>query len=148
LLPILYAGLAHNKIAPDSVTTDAIVAADYRVPQTDHNMGLLRFSDALVDRLDSGELMGEDDPMVAEIRATTWVLNVDTLALRPDLQSHHLDGEKWFAGRLFDKPFEKLDEKKQRMRQRLEAFGQSSGFQEDGFMRRSGKAMAVASMRF
>lgn len=148
LLPILYAGLAHNKIAPGSVTMDPVCAADYRLPQTDHNIGLLRLSDDLVDRLDKEELMHQGDRAVMDMRAATWVINDLTLASRPDLQSYYLDGDKWFAGRLFDKPIDALDEKKQKIRKGLESISQNSGFDEPGFNRKASKPMAVYTMRF
>jgi hypothetical protein len=62
---------------------------------------------------------------------------------------HHLDGEKWFVGRLFDKPMDQLDEKKQRLRTLFEKIGQESGFSEKAFMRsKAGLSIAVPTMWF
>lgn len=148
LLPILFAGVAHHKAGPGSVTMDPFCAADYRVPQTDHNIGLVRFSDALVARLNAEEMMAENDRMVMDVRASSWVITAQTLSARPDIQAHHLDGEKWFAGRLFDKAPGDLDPKKLKIRTSLESIGHESGFYARGFMQRATKPMAVASMRF
>lgn len=148
LLPILFAGVAHHKIAPGSVTMEPFCAADYRVPQTDHNIGLLRLSDELVERLEAEALMPQSDPMVTDIRASSWVINDMILRQRPDLQSYHLDGEKWFAGRLFDKPVDALKESHRHARHALEKIGGESGFNEKGFTRKATKPMAVQTMRF
>jgi hypothetical protein len=148
LLPILFAGRAHNKVSEDSVTMDIIIPSDYRVPQTLHNIGVLRFSDNLVDTLDSGTLLDEDDHYVAQIRAKTIVAVEDILALRNDLQMHHVDGELWFAGRLFDTDSSKLDEKKTKIKDGLEAIKTSSSFKKKGFTKNTKQPMNVSTMRF
>jgi hypothetical protein len=148
LLPILFAGLAHNKIGPNSVTMEKFCAADYRVPQTDHNIGLLRLHDDVISCVESQNLLHESSAMVTDIRASSWVINDMILTTRPDLQAHHLDGEKWFAGRLFDKPMDQLDEKKQKLRAIFEKIGQESGFNEKAFMRKANLSIAVPTMRF
>lgn len=148
LLPILFAGVAHNKIMPGSVTMEPFCVADYRVPQTDHNIGLLRMSDELIARLDAGELMHQSDPMVTDIRASSWVINDMILNLRPDIQPYHIDGEKWFAGRLFDRPVELLKDSHRAIRHTLEKIGCESGFSEKGFVRKAKKPMSVQTMRF
>lgn len=148
LLPILFAGVAHNRIAPGSVTMEPFCAADYRVPQTDHNIGLLRLSDELVARLEAEELMQQSDQAVTDIRASSWVINDMILTRRPDLQAYHLDGEKWFAGRLFDRTEAELKESHRSLRRAFERIGRESGFNEPGFLRRATKPMAVSTMRF
>ena len=152
LLPILFAGLAHNRIAAGSVTMDPMVAADYRLPQTQHAIGMLRFSDELVERLNAEELMQQDDEMVMDIRTGT-VLVQNMLLTHPDvmtkgIQSHHLDGDQWFAGQLLDKDPAKLDEKKLAFRASLTAIGESTQWNKLGFRQKATKPMAVATMWF
>jgi hypothetical protein len=148
LLPILFAGVAHNKQAPDSVSLDIIAPADYRAPQTLHNIGILRYSDRLVEALESKALLDEGDSFVTQIRAQNVIAVEEILSARPDLQMHHIDGELWFAGRLFDVPTESLDEKKQKMKSGLEKPRTQSSFAQPGFGRTTGQPMNVATLRF
>lgn len=151
LLTILFAGVAHHKLAPNSVKLDVIVPADYRVPQTGHNAGLLRFSDRLVATLDSGALLSQSDFFVTQIRSKTVEMFADLLECVPadkDIRLEDMDGEFWFAGRLFDSDPAALDEKKAAMRKAFELHGHASGFNVRGFRKKASQPMNVESLRF
>lgn len=155
LLPIMFAGYAGAEGV--DVELDTIIPADYRVPQTWHNIGILRLSDEFVKQVEEGRLFDENDAMVTELRAATVLAGEEIVSrAKPRLladenflyQIHHVDGEAWFAGRLFDKAPEELDDKKRAIRDSFEKIGQESGFSEPGFMKRTQKPMNVSTMRF
>ncbi len=132
LLPILFAGYAHAKGI--EVTMDTCAPADYRLPQTLNNIGILRLSDDLIDRIEAKTLTPED---VDAIRAATVVAVNVIRELRPDLQMHHIDGELWFAGR-----------KNNSLDQFWNTIGAQSNFKQDGFTNRTYEPMQFKTMRF
>jgi hypothetical protein len=155
LLQIMFAGFAESEGV--DVELDTIIPADYRIPQTWHNAGVLRFSDHLVQKIESDYLFGEDDQEVTEVRAASVVVAERILKLvKPRLkkeegfnyQINHLDADLWFAGRLFDKKPNELDPKKQKIRAAYEAIGKNSGFCQLGFNKKTSRAMNVFTMRF
>jgi len=156
LLSILFASYASGEGV--STELDIPVPADYRVPQTMHNIGMIHLSDDCVDGIENGRLFEENAQEVTEMRAATVIIAEQLLQMARKrlekeesgfrLEMNHLDGEFWFAGRLFDKPMEDLDEKKQKIRKAYEAFGKKSKFSEPGFMQCTGKAINVSTMRF
>ena len=156
LLPVMFASYAHSEGV--AVELDIPVPADYRVPQTLHNIGVLRLSPHLVGGIEKGKLFGEDHDAVTELRAAS-VIAVERILQRARtrlatahpgfrLEVNHLDADLWFAGRLFDKAAHELDEKKQKIRNGLEAIGQGSGFNKPGFTARTDRAINVYTMRF
>lgn len=156
LLPVMFASYAHSEGV--KVALDIPVPADYRVPQTLHNIGVLRLSPPIVRGIENGKLFGEDHDAVTELRAAS-VVAVERILQRARtrlaaehpgfrLEVNHLDADLWFAGRLFDKAPAELDEKKQKIRAGLEAIGKSSGFSKPGFTARTDKAINVYTMRF
>ncbi|MGZ9108935.1 MAG: queuosine salvage family protein [Micavibrio sp.] len=148
LLCILFAGVAAAKKRPVPVTLDLIVPADWRDPQTLHNAGALRYSDALVERLNAGALLAENDPFVTQIRAATVVAGHDILNYRRDLTLQDVDGALWLAGRLFDGPASGLSPADAEARAALEAIGKRSPFSAKGFQQIATRAMNVSTMRF
>ena len=148
LLCILFAGVAGAKKNPVPVTLDLIVPADWRDPQTLHNTGVLRYSDALVERLDDGALLDQSDPYVTQIRVATVAAGHMTMKHRPDLTLQDIDGAWWFAGRLFDGPAETLSPEQGKIRTALESIAASSPFSAAGYLRVAKRAMNVATLRF
>lgn len=156
LLPVMFASYAHSEGV--KVELDIPAPADYRIPQTLHNIGVLRLSPHIVRGIENGKLFGEDHDAVTELRAASVVAVERILQhARPRLAAehpgfrlevNHLDADLWFAGRLFDKAPAELDEKKQKIRAGLEAIGQKSGFTNQAFAARTGKAINVYTMRF
>jgi hypothetical protein len=156
LLPVLFASYAQSEGV--TVELDLPIPSDYRVPQTLHNIGVLRLSKVLAREINSGKLFTQDEAAVTELRAAS-VVAVDRILERARarlaqehpgfrLEINHLDADMWFAGRLFDKPADALDEKKQRIRTELESFGKKSGFREPGFKARADQAINVHTLRF
>lgn len=136
LTPVLMAGFVYSFNGHD-VKTEGLAPADYRIPQTLHNIGILRFSDRLVNFLDREEIMPENSEYVRSIRAASIISVEKILQLRPDIKLHHIDGDLWYKGR---KP-EALD-------QIAEQFSQKSSFSSKYYMKRSKKPMIVPTMHF
>lgn len=156
LLPILFASYAAGEGA--QVELDLPIPADYRVPQTLHNIGVLRLSKNLARAIESGTLFAQDDAAVTELRAASVVAVEKILekarrrlsANHPEfrLEINHLDADLWFAGRLFDKPMAALDEKKQAIRAGLEKLGRGSAAHFPAHRGRATSAINVHTMRF
>lgn len=74
------------------------VASDYRIPETLNAAGVIEFSDDLLDRLNRRELMGEDDPVVMEIRCAA-IEAVDKICQKAGLSVDQVDLALWMASR-------------------------------------------------
>jgi len=148
LLPILFAGVAHHKYAPDCVTLDIISPADWRNPQTFHGAGVLRYSDEAVRILNSNILLPERHPLVAQIRAKTHLVMEEILQRQRAMQMQHLDGYVWMTGRLFDVPLDNLAGKDRDARCQVESIRAASDFDIPGFCRVAHRPMNVKTMRF
>ena len=78
---------------------DIALAADFRVAQTLHNIGILTFSPALVEALESSTIFNKDSQRVNAIRAASILAADKILEIRPDLTLPALDYQLWSAGR-------------------------------------------------
>lgn len=156
LLPVLFASYAASE--GEDVQLDLPIPADYRVPQTLHNMGVLRLNAALARTIEAGQLFSADDPAVTSLRAASVVaadkilqrvrarLTAEHPGFRFEL--NHLDADLWQAGRLFDKKPAALDAEKQQRRATLESFGKASNFHDPAFKGRAAKPINVHTLRF
>ncbi|MBI3308267.1 MAG: hypothetical protein HYZ79_02715 [Candidatus Melainabacteria bacterium] len=94
LLPILFANNANTR--GKNVTVSGIVAADYRLPQTLHSIGVLDFSPELVQRIENEEVMSPDDLMVVQMRAAS-IYACDLLSKYTGMQINEVDAAFWKA---------------------------------------------------
>ncbi|MBI3590506.1 MAG: hypothetical protein HY094_03895 [Candidatus Melainabacteria bacterium] len=92
LLPMLFASNANTR--GEKVSVDGIVAADFWLPWTDHNTGMARFSDGLVESLENKEIMHPDDLRVLQMRAATVVIS-DLTAQLSGKPINEIDALKW-----------------------------------------------------
>ena len=150
LIPLLFAGVAASKGV--KVDVDGVLPADYRLPQTGHNVGILRFSQRLVDILEANIVVTDKHPVVAQIRAQIILAGEKILQKQKTkdvgIALPHLDGDFWFAGRLFDSDPATMNNSKRAVREALEACRVESSFKKDGFMQTSAKPINVETLRF
>jgi hypothetical protein len=94
-----FAGTAYGTFHDLDVLT---AFADYKVPQVLHQLGVLRYSPALTERLRSQILIPEDDPMEVEIRAATIAaveaIAAELLRLGRPLPPYAVDWFLWDLG--------------------------------------------------
>lgn len=94
LVPILLA--ANAKSHGVQVTADVPLPADYRVPQTYHNWGILEFSPQLVGQINSNTLLDQNDPKVLAVRAAAVQVG-EILKARTGLPAEVLDAIPFVA---------------------------------------------------
>ncbi len=92
LLPMLFASNANTR--GEKVSIDGIVAADFWLPWTDHNTGMTKLSDEIVESLEKQEIMRPDDLRVQQMRAATIVIS-DLMAQLSGKQINEIDALKW-----------------------------------------------------
>ena len=92
LLPILFANHANTR--GENVTVDGIVAADYRLPQVLHSIGILEFSPELINKLENEEIMSADDLMVIQMRAAS-IYVCKLLSEYLGIQINQVDAALW-----------------------------------------------------
>ncbi|MGM0423032.1 MAG: queuosine salvage family protein [Pseudomonadota bacterium] len=89
---------SHARSRGIDVDLDLPVAADYRLPETLHAAGVLKFSPALAARINRDELLDEHDPVVSEMRVAT-IVAVDDICRISGLTIDQVDLALWMASR-------------------------------------------------
>ncbi|TAL28722.1 MAG: hypothetical protein EPN97_14075 [Alphaproteobacteria bacterium] len=89
---------AHAENRGVTVATDAPVASDYVLPQVLEGLGVLKFSDALREKLVNRQGFAENDPLVRDIRAAT-ITACHELSQKSGARAQDIDSHLWLAGR-------------------------------------------------
>ena len=80
----IYGNLSSQDSVPLANIRELTVFADYRLPQTLHALGILKYSAALTRQIAAGQLLPKDSPEEVEIRANTvWAGELIRQALAP-----------------------------------------------------------------
>ena len=148
---IMFAGFANGE-GFDVDLDNIIIPVNYRGPQFLHNLGILRYSDALVTAMDAKKLFRETACEATEVRAAMLASeriyrlkrHEQAVVKEPSrFEWHHLDGIMWFGAKIFDKPADQLTPREAEQRKTLDGIGgaarQRSGF--EGFGKRSREHM-------
>ena len=81
--------------------------ADYQVPKVLRGLGILKYADPVASRVDSGNLIAQDDPIEVAIRAAT-VVACERVAKAKGVSPHELDYLLWTKRNDFPQPFHRV----------------------------------------